>query len=327
MKNANLVNDVILVTGGAGFIGSFLCEKLLLQGNQVICLDNFNDYYAPSMKWENLASIVNNPLFHLIEGDIRDKDCLTNLFNLYSPHLVIHLAAMAGVRPSLENQGLYYDVNINGSYQLLEMCKLYGVKHFIFASSSSVYGNNKKVPFSESDPVDNPISPYAYSKKAGELLCHLYYHLYGMSIVCLRFFTVYGPRQRPDLAIRKFVESITNRIPITVYGDGSARRDFTYIDDIIAGIVSSIDYVQTQKCYEIFNLGEATPISVSDMISVLEELMNMKAEHIPLPMQPGDVDITYADIGKSRRLLGYKPSTDFKTGLSKFIEWYKQQLT
>jgi UDP-glucuronate 4-epimerase len=322
MNKQHESKDVILVTGGAGFIGSFLCEKLISQGNRVVCIDNFNNYYLPSMKWDNLVNVINNPLFTLIEGDIRDNDCLTALFKSYAPNLVIHLAAMAGVRPSLENPELYYDVNINGTYKLLEACRLNDVKHFIFASSSSVYGNNKKVPFSESDPVDNPISPYAYSKKAGELLCHLYYHLFGMSIICLRFFTVYGPRQRPDLAIRKFVESMINKIPITVYGDGSTRRDFTFIDDIIDGIMRSIDYVKKQRCYEIFNLGESSPIILAEMISEIEKQLGVKAERIVLPMQAGDVDITFADIDKSRNLLGYDPKTAFEVGLKKFITWY-----
>jgi UDP-glucuronate 4-epimerase len=322
MINDILTNNVILITGGAGFIGSHLCEKLLSLGNRVICLDNFNDFYAPSLKWENLNSIINNPFFTLFEGDIRDEECLNNLFKFHSPNLVIHLAAMAGVRPSLENPSLYYDVNINGTYKLLEICKSNYVKHFVFASSSSVYGNNKKLPFSESDPVDNPISPYAYSKKSGELLSYLYYHLYGMSIVCLRFFTVYGPRQRPDLAIRKFTESIINKILITLFGDGTAQRDYTYIDDIIDGVLKSINYVKLQRCYEIFNLGESSPITLTAMISEIEDQLQIKAECVYLPMQPGDVDMTYADINKSKRLLGYNPSTDFKKGLRKFIDWY-----
>lgn len=314
--------DTILVTGGAGFIGSFLCEKLLDQGNRVICLDNFNDFYAPSWKRNNLTICINNPLFILIEGDIRDEVCLSNLFKQHSPNVVIHLAAMAGVRPSLENPQLYNDVNINGTHQLLEVCRSNDVKFFVFASSSSVYGNNKKIPFSETDNVDKPISPYAYTKKDGELQCHLYHHLHGMSIVCLRFFTVYGPRQRPDLAIYKFTKSLIDKMSISVYGDGSSSRDYTYIDDIIDGVLRSIDYVKKNNCYEIFNLGDSNPISLSDMISSIEEQLNIKAECISLPMQPGDVDITYADIEKSRKLLGYNPSTDFKVGLQKFIDWF-----
>lgn len=324
MKNRPISGLTILVTGGAGFIGSFLCEKLISLGNKVVCLDNFNDFYAPSLKYQNLENVISDPNFILVEGDIRDYLCLTRIFEEHSPDLVVHLAAMAGVRPSIENPELYYDVNINGTFKLLEHCRTYNVRKFIFASSSSVYGNNHKVPFSETDPVDNPISPYAYSKKSGELLCHLYYQLYDFSVTCLRFFTVYGPRQRPDLAIRRFTENIIKGLPISIFGEGRTQRDYTYIDDIIAGIIGGITYTIENRGYEIFNLGESKPIGLLEMVRSIEDLLGLKAQMEMLPMQPGDVEITYADIGKSRRLLHYNPSTDFHTGLKEFIEWIRK---
>jgi UDP-glucuronate 4-epimerase len=315
----------ILITGGAGFIGSHLCEHLLSATHQVYCLDNFCDFYSPTIKEKNLKSIRNHPDFNLIRTDIIDYTALNKVFLKYEFDMVIHLAAMAGVRPSIENPQLYYHVNINGTLNLLELCKRYNIKKIIFASSSSVYGNNEKVPFSEDDNVDFPISPYAASKKAGELLCHTYHKLYDMSIVCLRFFTVYGPRQRPDLAIHKFTDLIYSHQEIPVYGTGDTMRDYTYIDDIIEGITKSMDYVLLNKKYQIFNLGESRTISLNYMIETLEKTLNKQARRKYLPTQPGDVDKTYADISKSKKYLGYNPQTDFEAGIMKFINWKQQK--
>lgn len=322
----------ILVTGGAGFIGSHLCEGLLKLGNKLIVIDNFNDYYEPSIKRKNMVEIKNmmksnsieNSKLEVVEGDIRDKSILSSLINK-ELDIIIHVAAMAGVRYSIEHPELYYDVNIMGTLNLLEACRNNGIKKFIFASSSSVYGNNKKVPFSEEDPVDNPISPYAATKKSGELLCHTYHYLYGINIACLRFFTVYGPRQRPDLAIHKFTKLICEGKPIPFYGDGSTERDYTYIEDIVDGILASIDYVNSkEKCCEIFNLGGDKTVSLLEMVDTIEKSLGKKAVLNKMPMQPGDVDRTNADLTKSRSILKFNPKTKFHEGVRKFIEWYKQ---
>ncbi|MCD4819407.1 MAG: GDP-mannose 4,6-dehydratase [Candidatus Cloacimonetes bacterium] len=315
----------ILITGAAGFIGSHLCEKLV-DNHKVIGLDNFCDFYDPKTKEKNIKNIVGLDNFKIIKGDIRNFDKLSQIFQENTFNLVIHLAAMAGVRPSIENPQLYSEVNINGTLNLLEQCKLNDIKKFIFASSSSIYGNNKEVPFSENDPVDNPISFYAATKKSGELTCHTYHHLYDISIACLRFFTVYGPRQRPDLAIHKFARMILNNEEIPVFGDGNSQRDYTYIDDILDGIVKTIDYVDSRKVFDVFNLGESQTISLSEMISTIEETLGKEAIKKVLPMQPGDVNITFADISKSKKILGYNPKTEFKNGVKKFIEWLKQNM-
>lgn len=319
----------ILVTGGAGFIGSHLCERLLKEGNKVLTIDNFNDYYDPSIKRSNIEEIKNTckenhiPVdnFVVFEGDIRDKNFLKEVFS-NKIDSIMHLAACAGVRPSIENPSLYYDVNITGTVNLLEKCRESNIKQFVFASSSSVYGNNEKVPFSESDRVDNPISPYAATKKSGELLCHTYHHLFDMNIACLRFFTVYGPRQRPDLAIHKFTNLILEDKEIPFYGDGSTSRDYTYIDDIVTGIVSSINYVdREEKIFEIFNIGGDKTISLIEMVTTIEETLGKKAKLNKMPMQPGDVNRTCADISHSREIIGYEPETRFKDGIEKFVEW------
>jgi UDP-glucuronate 4-epimerase len=313
----------ILVTGGAGFIGSHLCRRLLKDGHEVFCLDNFCDFYNPEIKRNNIKDFQFDPNFTLLEGDIRDRDTLISDFQKYDYDQVIHLAAMAGVRPSIINPDLYTHVNINGTVNLLDCCRNHGIKHFIFASSSSVYGNNEKVPFNEEDRVDNPISPYAATKKAGELLCHTYHHLFGISIACLRFFTVYGPGQRPDLAIHKFSKLILEDKPITVFGDGSTRRDYTFIDDIIDGITKAHDYIQKNNACEIFNLGESQTISLSEMISGIEDALGKKANKVTMPMQPGDVEQTFADICKSKKLLHYNPQTKFNEGIKIFAQWVK----
>jgi UDP-glucuronate 4-epimerase len=314
----------VLITGSAGFIGSHLAEALV-DDHQIIGLDNFSDFYDPAIKHQNIRSILSKNSYIQIEADIRDRAKLAEIFSQYHFDLVIHLAAMAGVRPSIINTQLYTEVNINGTVNLLEECRKHNIKKFIFASSSSVYGNNQKVPFAESDPVDNPISPYAASKKAGELICHTYHHLYEISILCLRFFTVYGPRQRPDLAIHKFARLMLQGKPIPVFGDGSTRRDYSYIDDIIAGVLKSIDYLKSNQIYDIFNLGENRTISLNQMIESLEKSLQIKAEKEYLPLQPGDMHQTYADITKSKKILGYDPQTDFETGVEKFIKWLKKE--
>lgn len=319
----------ILVTGGAGFIGSHLCEALLRLGNRVIVIDNFNNYYHSKIKRSNIQEIRHTMIdknifegnFKLYEGDIRDKGKLKEVFR-EKIDIIVHLAAMAGVRYSIQQPELYYDVNINGTLNLLEKCRENNIKKFIFASSSSVYGNNKKVPFSESDNVDYPISPYAATKKSGELICYTYRHLYDISIACLRFFTVYGPRQRPDLAIHKFTELILENKDIPFYGDGTTERDYTYIDDIIDGILKVIEWMDEDKVkYGIFNLGGDHTISLNGMVKTIESMLQRKARLSIMPMQAGDVNITSADISRSESVLGYRPTTKFEQGIKNFISW------
>jgi len=313
----NMTN--ILITGAAGFIGSHLSERLLQEGSRIICLDNLDTFYDPQIKRENLKPLLANNNFTMIEGDIRDLKLLTDIFEGNRIDIIVHIAARAGVRPSIKEPLLYYDVNVRGTTNLLEMAKNYHVKKFIFASSSSVYGENKKVPFSEDDNVDYPISPYAATKKAGELISFTYHHLYGIPVSCLRFFTVYGPRQRPEMAIHKFTRLIYEGKSIPVYGDGTSRRDYTYIDDIISGITASVN---TELGYEIINLGESKTVKLTELISLIEENLQKKALIEWLPDQPGDVPVTFADIGKARRLLGYTPCIDIKEGAGRFVEWF-----
>ncbi len=313
----------ILVTGGAGFIGSHLVDKLISEKEwNVTVVDNFNDFYSPDFKRQNIQHHLENPLFTLAEIDICEKAKLRGLFEKTKFDVIVHLAARAGVRPSLENPTAYVETNINGTMNLLELTKDFGVKQFVFASSSSVYGINAKVPFSEEDKIDKPISPYAATKAAGELLCHTFAHLYGIRMVCLRFFTVYGARQRPDLAIRKFSKLILEGKPIPIFGDGTTRRDYTYVDDIIQGVRAAIDYDKT--IYEIFNLGESQTIELKELIEILEESLEKKAIIDRKPMQPGDVPITYADISKTKNLLNYNPQTKIRDGIPKFVEWFKK---
>lgn len=323
----------VLITGGAGFIGSHLVERLLNEKNRIIIVDNFNDYYNPAIKERNIQELMKRKkqlnldknYLKVYREDIRDSALIKRIFNDNKINIVVHLAAMAGVRPSLQNPKLYYDVNVNGTLNLLEECKKREINKFIFASSSSVYGNNQKVPFSESDFVDYPISPYAATKKSGELLCHTYHHLYDISVACLRFFTVYGPRQRPDLAIHKFTKLIFNNQKIPFYGDGSTERDYTYIDDIVDGIIKTVKWIdKDEKQFEVFNLGESKTISLNRMLKTIEEAAGKKAIIERLPMQLGDVTRTFADISKSKELLGYDPNTDFEKGIMKFIQWYKR---
>jgi len=309
----------ILLTGGAGFIGSHLTEFLLNRGEKVDCLDNFNDYYPPEKKWTNIQNFRNHPAYRLFQGDILDNGLLNQIFSEGKYDIIVHLAARAGVRPSLKEPLLYQEVNIRGTMNLLELAKAYQIKKFVFASSSSVYGNNEKVPFSESDFVDNPVSPYAATKRMGEIIAYTYFHLYQISITCLRFFTVYGPRQRPDMAIQKFTELIDHGQPIPMFGDGSSQRDYTYISDIVHGIVQSIDRCQG---YHIYNLGESNVISLKDLIGLIEKYLGKPAKIDRLPFQPGDVPITYADVTLARKELDYQPKVHIETGIKKFVEWY-----
>ena len=311
----------VLVTGGAGFIGSHVVESLITSGHGVTCLDNFDEFYNPAIKRRNLASLTGAESVRLVEGDLRDQAALDRCFGEKRVDIVIHLAARAGVRPSLLQPELYYDVNVMGTLRLLETMRRANVSRMLFASSSSVYGNNPKTPFSESDNVDMPVSPYAATKRAGELLCHTFHHLYGFDIFCLRFFTVYGPRQRPEMAIHQFARRIMNGEPISMYGDGTSRRDYTYIADIVDGINRSLSALQG---YEILNLGESQTISLADLIRRLEKTIGRKAVLRQEPMQPGDVLLTFADIEKARRLIGYNPGWPVELGLEKFVGWLRQ---
>lgn len=310
---------MILVTGGAGFIGSHVCDKLLSLGYKVICLDNFNNYYDPKIKRKNISHNLINPNYNLEEVDITNYEELRKVFLKYEFKKIIHLAARAGVRPSIKEPTLYFDVNVKGTQNLLELSRLNKVKTFIFGSSSSVYGNNKKVPFSEEDKVDNQVSPYAATKKCGEILCNSYSKLYDINITCLRFFTVYGPRGRIDMAPFKFTDLISKGQTIEMYGDGSSKRDYTYVADIVNGIISSLE---ANYKFEIFNLGNSNPIELKEFIKLVELSTGKKAKIVQKPMPIGDVDITYADISKAKKLLSYSPETSIKEGMEKLVEWY-----
>jgi len=310
----------ILVTGGAGFIGSSLIDKLIKKDEKVICLDNFNDYYSPEIKKENISSYLDKKNFKLVVGDILDKELLKRVFKKEEVKIVVHLAARAGVRPSLLNPHLYEEVNVGGTLNLLELSRD-NIENFVFASSSSVYGVNSKIPFSEDDPIEKPVSPYAATKRAAELLCYTYHHLYNIPLVCLRFFTAYGPRQRPDMAIHKFTKLIDEGKKITMFGSGSSRRDYTYISDIIEGLTSSL---YKKFSFEVINLGNSRTVELRHLISLIEKGLRKKAKVKQLPDQLGDVPITYAKIDKAKRLLGYKPKVKIEEGIEKFIFWYKK---
>ena len=308
-----------LITGGAGFIGSNLADKLLADGNEIVVVDNFNDYYDVSVKETNVAQALQNQNYRLYRVDIEDMPRLEAVFKAHKFDAVVHLAARAGVRPSLENPVEYVKSNILGTVNVLECMRQFGIKKLVIASSSSVYGNCSAEIFSEDLKVTEPISPYAATKSACEQICYTWHHLYGINVVALRFFTVYGPRQRPDLAINKFSRLIAENKPIEMYGDGSTKRDYTFIGDIVQGICASIAYDKTG--YEIINLGGGEPITLKRMIQTIEDAMGKKAEIIQKPMQPGDVNKTVCDWSKAERLLGYHPQTSFEQGIKKFISW------
>lgn len=314
----------ILVTGGAGFIGSHLVDRLLKEGDwRVTVVDDFNDFYSPEVKRRNIDEHLQHEAYRLVEADIRDQEALKRVFEKRQFAVIAHLAARAGVRPSLAEPRLYNETNITGTLNLLELAREHRVKQFVFGSSSSVYGINAKVPFSEDDPIRQPISPYAATKAAGELLCHTYAHLYGVRCVALRFFTVYGARQRPDLAIHKFARLIDEGRPIPVFGDGTTRRDYTYIDDIIEGVRAGIDYEASD--YEAINLGESRTVELRELIELLEKALGKPARIERQPPQPGDVPQTFADITKARRLLAYNPQTAIEEGINRFIEWFRSK--
>ncbi|HYU36188.1 MAG TPA: GDP-mannose 4,6-dehydratase [Thermoanaerobaculia bacterium] len=312
----------ILVTGGAGFIGSHLTRRLLARGDRVTVLDDFNDFYDPALKRENIAAFVDDPNYLLLEGDIRDQQKVDDLFVEGKFDAVVHLAARAGVRPSLQQPILYEDVNCIGTLRLLEAARQHGPDLFLFGSSSSVYGINEKVPFAEDDEVNQPISPYATTKRAGELLCYNYHHLYGFRTACLRFFTVFGPAQRPEMAIHKFTDLLWNGKPVPMYGDGSSRRDYTYVDDIVDGLVATLELAPG---FEILNLGGADTTSLEDLVHWIAEELAVEPRIDYLPAQPGDVPITYADVSKAARLLGYAPKVPIREGLRRFVAWYRER--
>lgn len=310
----------ILLTGAAGFIGSHLAERLLARGDTVVGLDNFNDFYDPSIKRGHAKLLEAHAGFRMVEGDIRDEALLRELFDDEDFDSVIHLAAMAGVRPSLEQPAHYHDVNCTGTTRLLEAARLAGVTRFIFGSSSSVYGGNEKVPFHEDDDVSGPVSPYAATKRANELTCFTYHHLYGMDIACLRFFTVYGPRQRPEMAIHKFVRLVDEGKPLPCYGDGSSERDYTFVDDILDGLIKAHDKTQG---YRIYNLGESDTISLRDLVAAIGRATGKEPQVDWQPMQPGDVPRTFADVSRAKDELGYDPRVHIDEGLQRFVAWYR----
>jgi len=313
-----------LITGGAGFIGSSLSERLIKEGNRVVAIDNFCDFYNPTIKENNVKELIKNSNFKLYRNDIRDRESVKKIFEENNIDIVMHLAAMAGVRPSIENPVLYQEVNCMGTQNILEEMKAHNVKNLVMASSSSVYGNCKEVPFKENMIVDFAISPYAATKKANEVMTHVYHKLFDMNVIMLRFFTVYGPKQRPDLAINKFTRLMLEDKEIPMFGDGTNSRDYTYIDDIVDGIIRSCNYVENNNdVYEILNLGNSSPVSLKEMINTIGQAIGVEPKIKQLPMQPGDVDRTFADISKAKKLIGYNPKTSFKEGIENFVEWYK----
>ena len=314
-----------LITGGAGFIGSSLIEELLKQGNKVVAIDNFCDFYDKKIKENNIKELVKNENFKIYRKDIRDRQALKEIFDENNIDIVMHLAAMAGVRPSIENPVLYQEVNCMGTQNILEEMKAHNVKNLVMASSSSVYGNCKEVPFREDMIVDFAISPYAATKKANEVMTHVYHKLFDMNVIMLRFFTVFGPKQRPDLAINKFTRLMLEGKKIPMFGDGTTSRDYTFIDDIVDGIIKSCNYVlENKNVYEILNLGNSSPVSLKEMINTIGQALEIKPDIEQLPMQPGDVERTYADISKAKSLIGYEPKTTFEQGIKNFVNWYKK---
>lgn len=314
----------ILVTGAAGFIGSHLTERLLADGRRVVGLDSFDSFYDPAVKRANLETASAQPGFRLVEGDIRDRDLVERTFREESPEGVVHLAARAGVRPSIQDPELYESVNLGGTTCLLEACRRHQVRRFVFGSSSSVYGNNEKVPFAETDPVDHPVSPYAATKRAGELLCYTYHHLFGMHVTSLRFFTVYGPRQRPEMAIHRFARLMVEGRQVDQYGDGSSARDYTYITDIVEGVVRAFD-----RCggYHVLNLGGSRTTSLGDLLLKIAAGLGVEPRVRILPAQPGDVERTWADVSAARAELGWEPSVGIDRGIEMFLKWLRDRGT
>jgi UDP-glucuronate 4-epimerase len=316
----------ILLTGGAGFIGSHVAEALLCPWARLGIVDNLDKFYSPAWKKSNLRTIRREGNFIFFDEDICSTDSMRRVFRNFRPEIVIHLAARAGVRPSIEHPRLYQHVNLAGTVNLLDLCREFSVSRFVFGSSSSVYGASSPAPFSENQPDLRPISPYAATKLAGELFCYTYAHLYGLPIVALRFFTVYGPRQRPDLAIHKFVDLIEAGKPLPIFGDGSTGRDYTFVDDIVTGVLAALDFQFSPKAavpFEIFNLGNSHPVKLSELIRLVENATGKKAILQRKPPQEGDVPLTWANISKARRLLGYRPRTSIESGLRKFVSWYR----
>ena len=314
------MRNTVFITGVAGFIGSHVALALLRCGDAVFGLDNFDPFYDRSIKERNLAPLREFAGFRFLEGDIRDAAALSRWGAGESPRALIHLAAKAGVRPSLADPAGYADVNVMGTVRVLCFARDRSIPRVLFASSSSVYGGNEKVPFAEDDFVDRPVSPYAATKKAGELLCHTWTHLYGMDIVALRFFTVYGPGQRPEMAIHKFTRRLFEGREIEIYGDGTTRRDYTYIDDIVSGVVGALS---APRGYRVYNLGESATLSLDDLVALLERATGIRAKRKVLPPQPGDVPVTFADISRARAEIGYAPKTDVEEGVKRFVQWYR----
>jgi len=313
----------VLVTGGAGFIGSHLCEALLRRSEQVVVVDNFNDYYSPARKRRNVAGLLEHPDVALYEADIRDRKALAEIFEREKPARVAHLAAMAGVRYSVEQPKLYEEVNVGGTLLVLDQARQHDVRNLVLASSSSVYGADCQAPFREDALCARPLSPYAATKRAAEMLGYTYHHLYGLPVTCLRFFTAYGPRGRPDMAPYRFTDSIYRGEPLQLYGDGSYVRDYTYVDDIVAGVLAALDAAFP---YEIINLGNSQTISIADYIALIEEIVERRANIVRLPPAPGDVPLTHADISRARQLLGFDPKTPVAEGMERFVAWYKREV-
>ncbi len=316
------------MTGGAGFIGGHLCQRLLDRGDEVVCVDSFDTFYDPAIKRGTAAALARSPRFRLLEGDIRDVEGLERELAGAGVDAIVHLAARAGVRPSIEHPVLYTQVNVEGTIAMLELARRLGVKPFVFGSSSSVYGDSSAVPFREDEPAAAPISPYAATKRAGELLCHAHAHLHGLAVVCLRFFTVYGPRQRPDLAIHKFARLMSAGEPIPFYGDGSTRRDYTYVDDIVQGIEGAIAYAASRSAsFDVFNLGESDTVPLARLVELLSAALGVEPVLDRLPAQPGDVEQTYADVSRARAALGYAPRVRIEEGIPRFVEWFRASRT
>jgi len=314
----------VLITGGAGFIGSHTTAALLERGDEVVCMDNFHDlYYDPALKWRRIGPFREDPAWTLYQGDIRHAELLEQIFSREKLDKVIHIAALAGVRNSLKYPQLYEEVNVKGTLNLLEAARRHEVRNFVFASSSSVYGDRGHAPFREDEPADWPISPYAATKRAGELLCYTYHHLYGIPITCLRFFTVYGPWGRPDMALYLFTSAIFEGREVRMFGDGTSQRDYTFIDDVVSGVLAALD---TDLGYEIINLGDCRTVMLRDFIALIERACGHTARIHRLPMQPGDVGLTCADITKAQHLLGYNPQTPIEEGVRLFVDWYRREM-